>query len=922
MNRIGKILIIAVVIIAALIYQFLSLYTDWAWYASVGFGDIFTKTLYYKIITALAFTVTVFLIVYINLSISHRLLRRQRHIYTPEEEELIYRRFSYTDILAEFADSPYAKKIIFWGSLLISLIPGINAAQHWQSFALFLHGNSFALTDPILNQDAGYYVFRLPFLNLAYNTVFGVLVLSLAVIGVSYYLIGILQKFGSDVESRRTFDSAIRHLSLTGAIALLVRAYGYKLSIDYLLYSPRGVTFGASYTDVYATKPVTYIAMAVAVFGALLFLANIKLRKTRILIAVPGVLMIVSLVIGTAYPAIIQQFIVTPNELESESEFIKYNIDFTREAYNLTKISEEQYPTSKILTREDIEANAPTIENIRIHDMIPALDTYNQIEAIRPYYDFLDVDIDRYMIDGKMRQVMVSAREIIPEKMPTSARTWINYHLKYTHGQGIIMSPVNEISSQGQPEFFINQIPPKAKYESLRIDRPQIYYGEHKGLDYIITNTRTAEIDYTSPSGPVDYFYEGKGGIKLNMLNKMLYSIKLGTAKLFLNQDITPESQLLLHRNIMERVELIAPFLEFDSDPYIVLHERKLYWIVDGYTYSYNFPYAEPYRQGINYIRNSVKVVIDAYDGSMDFYLFDEEDPIVKTYSQIYPTLFKSFTEMPEGLKKHMRYPETLFKIQAEMLLHYHMTDVGNFFSKDDAWSIPYEIFGQTTQVPVEPRYIIMSLPGEDPENIEFILMLPFTPLGKNNMIAWLAARMDGNHYGELKLYQFSRQEFVNGPLNIENRIDQDPEISSKLSLWSQLGSNVIRSNLMVIPINDSLLFIEPIYLQASAEGLPEIRRIVIAHGDQVVMEETFDKALDALFGSATKREPGAPPVEDPGEQTEDLNQLVIRAQELYEKMEKALQDIDWARYGELQKELKDVIDTIANITKITTSSE
>ncbi|MFP4457442.1 MAG: UPF0182 family protein [Clostridia bacterium] len=899
-------IIVALFIIVLILLQFSGLYTDWVWFGSINFGSIFTKTLLMQVLSGLLFSVIIFLVLFINLTFARKLLAKNSKIYNLEDEniEFLNRPYSVTDYISDFVRSKYSGLIVLVGSIIVAILGGFGASTNWIDFAKYFNSTSFDLADPLFGNDVGYYVFKLPFLTQLYSTIFGITLLTIAIVAIVYYFVGFLQKIKEDPNAKKTFNSAISHLSLLGAFTLLVKAFGFKLDIDQLMYSPRGVAFGASYTDVYASRPVLFISLGIAVIGGLLFIANIKLKKTKILIVVPIVLVVVSTIVSTIYPAIIQQFVVTPNELESESEFIRYNIDFTRKAYGLTDIKEENYPANVELTYDDIEENMDTVNNIRLHDVRPALDTYNQIEAIRPYYDFLDVDVDRYEIDGDLTQVMLSARELIPGKLDTSAQTWINQHLKYTHGQGIVVSPVNEISSQGLPTFFVNRIPPKSNLEQFDIKKPQLYFGEHSDIDYIITNTDATEVDYTSPDGPVEYNYTGDDGIKLNFLNKALYSVRLGTLKLFLNQDINPDSKLLMNRNILDRVEAIAPFLIYDEDPYIVVENNKLYWIIDAYTYTGDFPYSEPYANDVNYLNDSIKVVVDAYNGTTDFYLFDEQDPIAQTYKKIFPDLFTDFKEMPDYLKKHIRYPETLYKVQSEMLLHYHMTDVGNFFYKDDAWSIANEVFGQSGEVQVEPRHILMKLPGED--EVEFVLILPFTPSGRNNMISWLAARMDGDKYGEMVLYQFPRQEFINGPKNIENRIDQNTEISGQLSLWSQQGSQVIRGNLMVIPIADSILFVEPIYLQASSQGLPEIRRIIVAHGDKIVMERTFDEALVKLFSASIDEED-----EDPIDEFSSMLELTEEAQGLYEEMDEAMRDGDWAKYGELQEELKEIIDRL-----------
>ncbi len=908
-NRLIQILV-ALFIIGLILTQFLGLYTDWVWFDSVNFGDIFTKTLFLKIIAGGIIGLIVFAIVYVNLTIVRKLIAKTPHVHEFDADNIEYleKRLSTTDYIAEFLQSKNAGLIVLIVAAFFGLGSAFSESQYWMDFARFINATNFGIVDPLFNTDLGYYIFKLPFYLSLYNTIMSISFIVTLVVAALYYFIGLFQKFQTSPAAKNTFNTAIAHLSIMGAFTLGVRAIGYKLDADQLMYSPRGVAFGASYTDLYASRPVFFFMLVLAAVGAILFLANIRLKNLRILVVVPVVLIALGTIAGTVYPAIIQQFVVTPNELEKEGPYIQNNITYTRQAYNLSNISEEFFPANADLTLEDLDNNALTVDNIRIHDLRPLIDTYNQIEAIRPYYSFLDVDIDRYIIEGHLRQIMVSPRELDINKLDASAQTWINTHLKYTHGQGAVVSPVNKATAQGLPTFFVNQIPPKSYTNDIIIDQPDIYFGEQTD-HYIITNTDTPEIDYTSANGPITDFYNGEDGIKLTFLNKLLYSIRYSTTKMILNQDINADSKLLINRNIIDRVQEIAPFLIYDSDPYMVIDDNRLFWIIDAYTYTSYYPYSEPYIQGINYINNSVKVVIDAYNGTTSFYLFNPEDPLAQTYLKIFPNLFTDYAEMPETLKQHIRYPEDLFSIQAKMLLHYHMTDVSTFFYKDDAWKVATEIYSQNGQVQVDPKYILMRLPGEEVE--EFIMMLPFTPAERNNLVAWMAVRMDGENYGDMRIYQFPRQEFVNGTLNIENRIDQDTEISQQLTLWSQQGSGVIRGNMMVIPIDQSLIYVEPIYLKASAQGLPELKRIVVAFGDELVMEETLDKALAKIFGTTEDDNPNP---ENPGGLAATVLQLADYAQTLYDQMITAAQSGDWASYGDYQTELSDILNQLAEL--------
>ncbi|MFA4886373.1 MAG: UPF0182 family protein, partial [Desulfotomaculaceae bacterium] len=578
--------------------------------------------------------------------------------------------------------------------------------------------------------------------------------------------------------------------------------------------------------------------------------------------------------------------------------------------YNLDKIEKTSFPAGRILSGEDIRANQDTISNIRLWDWEPLKQTYSQLQEIRLYYEFPDIDVDRYTINDKYRQVMLAPRELNQERLPVQAKTWVNQRLAYTHGYGIAMSPVNELSGEGLPSFFLKDIPPMGNTD-LQVSRPEIYYGERTD-QYVIVNTKSKEFDYPKGDENVYSTYESDGGVQISdFLRRVMFALSLGDYKLLLSSEVDNNSRVLYYRNIHQRIQKIAPFLEFDKDPYIVTSEGKLYWMWDAYTTTDSFPYSEPYNKVSNYIRNSVKVVIDAYSGQVNFYISDENDPLVVTYSKIFPSMFKSLDEMPDDLRKHIRYPVDLFSAQAQMYGVYHMDDPSLFYNKEDKWNIATEMLGKDEKQ-IEPYYTIIKLPGTDKP--EFILIVPYTPQSKRNMIAWMAASSDGANYGKLISYNFPKQELVYGPAQIEARINQDTVISQQLSLWDQRGSNVIRGNLLAVPIKDALLYVAPIYLQAEQSKMPELRRVIVSHGEMVVMEPTLEKALERIFGTESGvKDPVKLP--DTGSQTAPLSlaDLAKSANQLYDEAQNKLKAGDWAGYGESLNKLKQTLNELAD---------
>jgi len=617
---------------------------------------------------------------------------------------------------------------------------------------------------------------------------------------------------------------------------------------------------------------------------------------------------------------LIQRFQVLPNELARETPYIEYNIQFTRDAFALERVEEQPFPAEETPGYQDIIQNEVTINNIRLWDHRPLKDTYNQIQSIRLYYDFHDVDADRYTIDGNYQQVMLSARELSAEKLEAQAQTWINRRLLYTHGYGVALSPVNEVSAEGLPNLLIKDIPPVGVFD---IEQPQIYYGE-KTNDYVIVKTETQEFDYPMGDENVYGHYQGEGGVSLKgFIRRFVYAWQLGDFNILISGSLTPESRVLYYRNIRERVNHLAPFLKLDSDPYLVVMDGRLFWIQDAYTTTDRYPYSEPLTNGINYIRNSVKAVIDAYNGSVTFYVADPDDALIQTYQAIFPELFVSVDQMPEYLRAHWRYPEDMFSIQASVYQTYHMRDARVFYNMEDLWTVPREVYAGQEQL-MEPYYVIMRLPDEEKE--EFLLMLPFTPVNKNNTIGWLAARCDGENYGKLLAYHFPKDRLVYGPSQIENFIQQDTVITEQLALWGRGGSRVIRGNLLLIPLGRSIMYVEPVFLQAETGGLPELKRVIVAAGDYIAMEPTLEESLAAIFGTeAVTTEPtevedevvAEPPVSEEPEEpvSAEIAALIEEAQQHYDRAQQYLQAGDWAGYGSELDALKAVLEQLVELT-------
>ncbi len=811
--------------------QILGFYTDWLWFHEVQYTSVFLTVLETQVLLGAVTGAAFFLIFYGNVILARRLASREVLVVVDDTAGL-----PSPEVL-----DPYLRRLTLPLSAVIALFVGWLGTDRWELVLKALNPTPFGVRDPLFDQDVAFYVFRLPLWNSLYRWLMGSLIVSgLAAAAVHFATRGIqISPTGVSISAR-----ARGHLLALAALLLLLKAAGYRLAMFDLLFSQRGVVFGAGYADVHAQLPVLKALMVMAGLVGVLCLVTIRLWSWRPLLWSLAALVGVAILGGGVYPALLQRYRVSPNEIDKEKPYIDFNIRYTRLAYGLDNIEEREFPAEETLTLQDLRKNEATLKNIRLWDTRPLLSTYSQLQEIRTYYKFTDIDIDRYRINGEYRQVTLSPRELSSKDLPS--RIWINERLTYTHGYGAVVGPVNRVTREGLPEFWIKDIPPGASTD-LRISRPELYFSELT-TDYVFVKTRAKEFNYPAGDQNVYTVYEGQGGIPLQSFwRKVLFAAHLGDIKLLMSNDLTTESRVLLYRNIQERVQRIAPFFRYDDDPYMVISAAgRIVWLLDGYTLSDWFPYSTATRGLGNYVRNAVKVTVDAYDGTVHFYVADPTDPVIRTIARIFPGLLQPLDAMPADLRAHIRYPEGLFRVQAAMYAVYHMRDTQVFYNKEDLWSIPIGHEGGPN-LPMEPYYLIMRLPGEPKE--EFVLLIPFNPSKKDNLSAWLAARSDPPHYGKLVVYNFPKQKLIYGPRQIKARIDQDSFISQQLSLWNQRGSQVIRGNLLVIPIERSLVYVEPLYIAAEKGQLPELKRVIVGFGDRIAMEETLDGAMARVFG-------------------------------------------------------------------------
>ncbi|MPW27341.1 UPF0182 family protein [Alkalibaculum sp. M08DMB] len=901
--------IISVVLILIVLFTIMNqFYINYIWFDELGFTQVFMRELITKLQIGIPSFLVFFIILYLYFNQLTKVIRKKSVVTTIKKT---------------------SNKIVLMISLILSIfITVISTNSLWYRALEFLNSSSFNQTDPLFNKDISFYIFKLPLLEQVYSTLISVLFILVisTIIYTSYLYLSNTSRADFIQDGKLNINELIKNFgALEGkligvfiGIFFILMSFSYYIRTFSLLYSNAGISFGASYTDVNVTLPLYRILMVVSIIlGVYAIICGLTQKIKRIIIA-PIVLVVFSLVGGLVTIGV-DNLIVTPNQFLKEEQYLVRNIEHTQLAYGIDSVVEEEFNFNQNITIEDIEENELTIKNIPINDYRPTLDMYNSIQGFRIYYEFNDVDIDRYYIDGEYTQVFISAREMNNTKLEENARTWINTHLKYTHGFGVAVSPINTVNESGQPALVVKDIPPKTDVEELQVTQPRIYYGESTDT-YAITNGMTMEFDYPEGSDNAENYYDGTGGIQMNMLNRLAFALYHAEPKIMLSSDLTSDSKMHIKRNIIERVNTIAPFLAYDDDPYITIADGKLYWIMDAFTISERYPYSQPYSrdESFNYIRNSVKVVIDAFNGDVTFYQVDENEPITNVYNKIYPDMFTPIDEMPESIRSHIRYSQKMFDIQSNIYRTYHMTNPRVFYNKEDQWEVATQIYGQNKEVEnVESAYLIMKQPDSDEE--QFVLMVPYTPRQKDNMVGWMAAMNDGEDYGKIVVYKFPKQTLAYGPMQIEQRIDQDTLISPQLTLLGQQGSEVSRGNMLTIPINNSILYVEPVYIGASGteRSIPEVKKVIVSHNNRIVMEDDLSTALEKIFGTSEKEEPDQSETDDqidpnnPPINVEDSNSLIIKANELFKQAQQAQQSGDWAEYGRYIKELEETLNKL-----------
>lgn len=932
-----SIFVIAAIVLIFFLTTGANIYTDWLWFKELNFEKTFTIMFLSNFILRVLVGAIFAALIYLNLHFTKKPIINYIKIRSNNQVENLFG--EERNQIFDWLNKKRLNLAYLFASLIFGFLFSSISSESWKMVLKFFNKTEFNTLDPIFNNDISFYVFSLPFYSFLREMGMVVVVISLILVGTIYMIftgIHSVSEISSKLSSR-----AKKHMSILIFVFLLFKAWDYRLKMYDILFSPTGVVFGAGYTNVNADLLGYKILFVTVIFVALAVLYSLFKNNYKPLVWGIGAWILLSIVFTGVYPAFMQQYRVEPNEINLEKEYIKNNIEMTQKAYQLDSVQTKDFEISQTeLTYAELMEYETVVNNIRLQDYRPLKTTYNQIQALRQYYTFEDIDVDRYQLGDNYTQVMLGARELDQNALASQAQTWVNKTLKYTHGLGFAMSPVGKVRENGLPEFLVQDIPPISNSEHITLDNNSIYYGE-KTNNYVIVNTDQTEFHYPMGSQNVFTQYEGTGGVKItNLFREAIYALKFGTLKMILSNDINDQSQIMYERNIHQRVRKAAPFLKYDSDPYLVHAEGQLYWIYDAYTTTGLYPYSQPFNRSDNYIRNSIKVVVDAYNGTLDYYLMDENDPIAVTYSKIFDDLFKSADQMPESLRQHIRYPQDLFKIQSNIYSTYHMNDPVVYYNREDVWAIPQENY-QGSTIPVEPYYLMNQLPGE--KEAEFTLMTPFTPANRNNMVAWMAARNDRENYGELFTYRFPKDQLVYGPSQIESRIDQESEISRMLTLWSQRGSSVIRGNLLVIPINNSVLYVEPIFLQAENGGIPEMIRVIVAHKNEIIMRGNLQEALTALLKSdkssavpeeeieqvqqftekgqpgqaGTASEPTQPSQVEQGMGTitsTNSSELIQEANNLYQQAQQALQNGDFAAYGEIITDLGKVLNQLSRI--------
>lgn len=931
-------LVAAILVFFWLLPGILNLYTEWLWFKhDVRYPSVFITILGTQIGLGIVAGVIFLVLLLGNVELARRLARRA--LWYDEETAL---RMRLAEVM-EFFVTRYLYLALVILAIIVAYSVGQSTAQHWNDYLLFKHGLPFGIKDPVFNRDVGFYVFRLPFIQYLWQWLYLTLIAVFILSAATHYF----DKAIRVLRGTPAFASHVKvHLSILLGLILVVKAIGYRIEAFYLLYSDRGAAFGAGYTDINAQLLAYNILFVIALACAALLLINIYFRGIWLPLAGIGFLAVSSLLLNVIYPNLVQRFQVQPNEFGREAPYISHTIEFTRRGFDLEKVKDRELLKVDLLNMDAVKQNIATVNNIRLWDYRPLLETYRKQQELQPYYTFNTVGIDRYTINGRYRQVMLSARELNTDGLPD--KSWQNLHVFYTHGYGVVMSPVSDVVASGLPNYVIKDIPPKST-SGVQVTHPGIYYGEMTN-DYIVVGTTMKENDYPLPATnqTAETKYTGKGGVPIGGgLARMAAALRFGDINILISNTITNDSRILWGRNIVERVKHIAPFLSYDRDPYVVIGtDGSLYWIQDAYTLSAMYPYSQPYDTPagrFNYVRNSVKVVISAYDGTVTYYVADPTDPIVQTYQKIYPAIFRPMAEMPAGLLSHIRYPEDLLNTQSGRLTVYHMKDARAFYNRVEKWEIaqenPKSVGPAESQETMQAYYAIIHLPNK-PEP-EYLLMLPFTPAGKPNMVAWLAGLCDGDAYGQLLTYYFPKTQQIWGPIQIEAAISQDTEISGFFTLWNQQGSSVIRGNLLVLPVGDSILYVEPIYLRAAQNAIPELKRVIVGRGDgRVVMSPTLSQALATVLGEsppgliaeqpawaevsavpapAAKPQPTPPGAAKPSTAAPappaaptDVRGLAAQADREFKDALDKQRKGDWAGYGESLKKLQKTLDDLA----------
>ena len=916
-----------------------TLWTDYLWYSSVGQVGVWSTLVFTRLWLVLAASLLAIAIVWVNLYLVDRISPRRGVTPGSPDEELLMRYQTWVE--------PRSGRLRLVASAFFGILLGLGAAAWWEDWLLFSRGGSFGLSDPIFNHDIGLYVFDVPFMRDVFAWAFQLtLVLTLIVVAVHYLNGGInVQGPGS-----RTSSGVKAHVSILLALLALLKVAGYQLDKWDLLYSSRGQVFGASYADVNAQVPALNLLMIISLVAAVILLVNLWFRGWTLPIVAVGLWLVTSIIVGGVYPALVQRLTVEPDEVNKESQYVAYNIEFTREAYGLTDVEVEPFAAEPVLTPEDLAANATTIDNIRLWDPGVLNVTYRQLQNIVTYYDIGDVDVDRYQIDGDLTQVMVSARELEEQGIPGEG--WVTERLVYTHGFGSVLSPANDVTTQGQPDFLVKDIPPVNLSDdpSLNIDQPRIYFSDHAETDYVIAGTSQQEVDFPIGSSGADVAtnsYDGEGGVKLGgFFQRAAWALRFGNLDTLISDRLASDSKVLLERNLRSRIERLAPFLYGDADPYIVIAEGRLKWVMDLYTITDRYPYSAPASttrlnagaglpNRFNYIRNSVKAVVDAYDGTVDLYVIDPDDPVIQANEAIFPGVFRPGSELPVEIIEHFRYPEDLFRVQTDQYQLYHMTNPDQFFTVSDPWQIARDpstsprpalrgrfadSSGQEFN-PMLPYYLLMKLPGE--ERPSFLLMQPFTPLGRPNMVSFMVAKSGPlEEYGRIIEYGLPSDSQIDGPGQVGNFVNQDPEISAEFTLLGQGGSRVIQGNMLVIPIEQSLLYVQPIYIsandEASSTGIPEFKRVVVSFNGQIEMRDSLSEALTAVFGVSNGDGDGTGDggTTDPvtGTIEEQVVELLARADQAFMEADEAMQNGDLVTWAQKIEEAQAAVEEATRI--------